>query len=380
MIALLLTAFALALAPSAAWAGDAVTLQLDPAHTGAAVEPGLDPPLQRVWTRRFGTAPTYPLIVGKRVFVAADNRDRTRTRLYALSATSGRTLWRRSLGGGGHGHPAYHDGRVFVLNDDSALFAFDAQSGELLWELPSEFGFNYGPPVGFDGSVYAVKHDMVRALDAETGTERWANVIEGSDASGPAVTDDRVFAAFSGQVYAFDRASGEEIWHPESSIRGGGGETPAFYRGRLYVRESGDDIEVYSGADGALLGQFSATDYVDPAYAFNTAYVLDGVRSEGVFEDGGTLTAVDLDNLRRRWRFRGDGWLQSSVLVVNRTVYVGSATGRLYAVDAQTGRKLWATHLSDGVSGEGFVSGHRALAAGRGLLVVPANRLLVAFR
>jgi outer membrane protein assembly factor BamB len=355
-------------------------MQLNAAHTGAAREPSLEPPLRLAWQRSFDQPPGYPLIVGGRVFVAVQHRSPRRgADVIALSARTGRTLWRRDVGGYVFATAAYDAGRLYVLSDDATIFALDPASGRVLWRHDGDLVGTDGPPVGYAGNLYVVRNSYVQAFDGETGAELWSSLINGTDATGPAVAGDRVYASFAGpQVYAFDRATGAEIWHPYESTHGGGGQTPALYRDRLYVRHSRGFV--FGAQDGSPLGEFRSEFFVEPAFAHGRAYVLDDLDAPRAWRDGGNLVAIGLRGLRPAWRFRGDGYLQSSPLVVNRTVYAGSATGRLYALDARTGRLRWKTHLATGISGDGFGHGDRALAAGRGLLVVPATRRLIALR
>ena len=371
--------------PGSASAGDAVALQVDHAHTGATNEPGLDPPLRRQWERRFPRPVSYPVIAGGRVFATTqlgrpDSMERAI--VAALSGRSGRTLWSHDLGAGTvRASAAYDGGRLYVLTGHTDLFAFDAVSGRLLWQRDYGEGITTGSPVAAGGVIYVVMGSAVYAVDGRDGSVLWSTPVEGSPAMAVAVTADRVYAAFSGrQVYALDRRTGAVIWHPPQSVHGGGGHTPALYGGRLYVRHRASlpTGYTYDARGGALVGRFHSD--VEPAFADPLGFFLDA-RVPGEWKLlGGTLFARDLRSGAARWRFRGDGHLQSAPLVVNRTVYVGSGTGHLYGLDRRTGRLRWQTHLPESVSGTPFGEMERAMAAGNGLLVVPATRRLVAFR
>jgi outer membrane protein assembly factor BamB len=81
-----------------------------------------------------------------------------------------------------------------------------------------------------------------------------------------------------------------------------------------------------------------------------------------------------------RWRFRGDGSLDSAPLIARRVAYVGSGSGRLFAVDLRTGRVRWRTDVGAPILSSEEDGGYLAgLAASNGLLLVPAYRRLVAF-
>ncbi len=70
------------------------------------------------------------------------------------------------------------------------------------------------------------------------------------------------------------------------------------------------------------------------------------------------------------------------MLVVNDYVYVGSAHGNLYAVNAATGQQAWVTNTGDSIPFVDELNVSQPLtsfAAGEGLLVVPTNTKLVAY-
>ncbi|MBV8805876.1 MAG: PQQ-binding-like beta-propeller repeat protein, partial [Sinobacteraceae bacterium] len=70
------------------------------------------------------------------------------------------------------------------------------------------------------------------------------------------------------------------------------------------------------------------------------------------------------------WSFAGDGGLVNSPVVVNNYVFVGSSSGKLYALNAASGavQQTWSLGAAP-----------TALSAGDGLLVVPAGNTVNAF-
>ena len=102
----------------------------------------------------------------------------------------------------------------------------------------------------------------------------------------------------------------------------------------------------------------------------------------GYFRDGNGLTARDALTEAFKWQFNPPEGVTSAAIVVNGHVYVGSATGRVWALDARTGTVAW-TDLAGApvlVPDEHNVTGPlTGLGAGQGLVVVPATNLLVAY-
>jgi outer membrane protein assembly factor BamB len=82
------------------------------------------------------------------------------------------------------------------------------------------------------------------------------------------------------------------------------------------------------------------------------------------------------------WTFEGDGSLTTAPIVVNGFVYVGSTSGRLYAVDPATGQSVWSTDTGLEIQGpdeQNVSQPLTGLAAGQGILAVPASGTLIAY-
>ena len=94
---------------------------------------------------------------------------------------------------------------------------------------------------------------------------------------------------------------------------------------------------------------------------------------------GATLVGRDLRTGRARWRFRGDGYIQAPPLIAGGRVYAGSGSGRVYGVSLRRGRRLWSASVGAPVPAAQFERVPSGLAAGAGLLVVPALGRIVAY-
>ena len=81
------------------------------------------------------------------------------------------------------------------------------------------------------------------------------------------------------------------------------------------------------------------------------------------------------------WSFAGDGQLSSAPIAVNNYVFIGSAGGNLYALDAATGAQVWTQTLGGAVSAgsNSYNSVYTGLSAGDGLLIVPNGTKVTAY-
>ncbi len=363
--------------------GQAVNYQIDASHTGSVNTPGLTPPLQQKWSVNFGQSISYPIIADGKVFVTVRNPSAYGTKLYALDAATGANAWGPIALTGTYYWSAlcYENGRVFALNYDGSLKAFDAANGNLIWtrQLPGQYSFSSAPTV-YQGVIYtggAGSGGTVYAVSADTGNVLWTASVMNGDMSSPAVTSDGLYVSYScPNVYKLNPATGALIWRYSTGCSGGGGKTPAFYNGRLYVRDYNPDY-IFNAQTGAQAGNFISKSI--PTFSGQMGFFLNGPK---YFGSSGTLEGRDLNSNSVMWSFAGDGYLQSGMLVVNDYVYVGSDRGKLYAVEVATGQQVWSTNVGVGIP---YVDEHNVsqpltgFAAGEGILVIPTKTTLVAY-
>lgn len=361
----------------------AVNYQINATHTGSINVPGLTPPLKQKWSVNFGQAISYPVIAGGKVFVTVRNASAYGTKLYAIDGATGAVAWGPVELAGSYFWSAlcYENGRVFALSGNGALRAFDAANGNMIWSLmlPGQYSFDSAPTV-YRGVVYtggAGSGGTVYAVNAETGSVLWTARVVGGSQSSPAVTDDGVYFSYScPNVYKFNPADGALLWRYDPGCSGGGGKAPALYNGRLYVRDYTPNY-IFDSMTGAKVGNFISKNI--PAFSGNMSFILNGSQ---YYESYGTLEGWNLDSNTVMWSFAGDGYLQSAPLVVNEHVYIGSKTGKLYALEKTTGRQVWSTNAGTGIP---YVDEHNVsqpltgFAAGEGLLVIPTKTTLVAY-
>jgi outer membrane protein assembly factor BamB len=354
----------------------AVAYQVNPSHTGAQASDPLAPALVRTWTRDLGGDVSYPVVAGGKVFVTVANVGAYGTRLYALDLATGAVVWGPFDLGGTYwwSAAAYDGGRVFVQNYDGVLRALDASTGVLQWSvrLPGQSSFT-SPPAAWQGVVYTAGAGLggtVYAVDGGTGAVLWTAPVANGDHSSAVVTDTDVFVSYAcARTYDLDRLTGAQRWVHDTGCSGGGGATPTFGAGALWVRDALGGVAL-DPATGAVMSTFSA----GPAPAF------DGVN--GIFLNGATLEAHNPTAGVPLWTFAGDGQLTSAPVVANGVVYVGSASGNVYALDERTGAVRTVVNVGSPVPApdERNVSQPlTGMAIGLGRLVVPGTHTVTVY-
>jgi outer membrane protein assembly factor BamB len=375
------------LLPQAATAAPFKNFQADPAHDGHHRGDALHPPLVRAWSRDLGGSTSYPVIVGGRIFVTVANRGYTGTSIVALDAGSGRTLWSHALAGNYRwSNATYASGLVVNVADTGWLTAYRPATGAVAWTKRISGPFA-APPTASRGIVYVSTESTwyedrredhatggVYAVRARDGRTLWRRPVLYGFASSPTVGRDVVFENYGcGQVYALNRLTGATAWHYDSGCAGGGGATAVLYRGELWTRETypREDPIVFDARTGAERRHFKPS--LDPAFAFGIGYFP---RYPGL-EASAAATGT------RRWRTTHGGPFVTPPLIAGSLVYVGAASGRVYAFDAHDGTLRWhadtgATFDGDNPSSVGQPT--NGLGAGGGMLVAPNARGVVAYR
>lgn len=362
--------------------GASTTYQINARHDGSLVDTAVGaPPLSKKWSRDLGGDVSYPIVAGGRVFATASSPNGYGTILYAIDAATGQNAWAPVDLGGTYWWSAlaYGGGRLYAQNYDGVLTAFNPANGKVIWtvKLPGQYSFT-SPPTFAGGVVYtggAGSGGTLYAVDAASGAVLWTQPVANGDNSSPAVTANGVYVSYAcEQTYAFTPKSGDLMWRHETGCSGGGGRTPVIADGGVWVRDdAGMDPSVLNAADGKLRGTYEATGW-SPAPAF------DG--RQGYFVDDGVLQERHSRTLATRWKFEGDGQISTAPIVVNGYVYVGSLSGRLWALNGATGESVWSTDVGASINepDEHNVSEPlTGLGAGGGLVVVPATNLLVAY-
>ena len=191
------------------------------------------------WRVRLGTEVDASLAVADAVvYVPGEPGE-----LYALKAATGARLWHTRLPGYAASSPAVAGGVVYLGTDHTDvgdLLAFNAVTGQGIWDIQNANGAVDATPAVANGVVYWVANGSVQATDAATATSLWSvNLTPSVMDSDPAVADGVVyFGAGDGNVYALNAATGSQLWDfsTGSPIQ----SSPAVADGRVYIGSDND--------------------------------------------------------------------------------------------------------------------------------------------
>jgi outer membrane protein assembly factor BamB len=353
----------------------AVAYQHDPAHDGDSADPSFVAPLTKAWSTTFAGTVGYPLIADGRVFVSVADMPGVGDGVEALSLATGELLWGPKTISGSYsaGSIAYDDGRLFAIDFDGFLTAFDAATGAVDWAslLGGQWAFT-SPPTAIDGTVYvggAGSGGTLYAVDEATGTTKWTAPVMNGDDSSPAVDADGVYVSYAcEQAYRF-ALDGTLAWHHNTGCEGGGGRTAVLHAGKLYVRDdAGMSPAVLDASTGTQLASFAA----GPAPAFDEAHI--------VTVSAGVLTVSGLASGDPIWQAPSADNV-TAPLITNGYVIEGRSDGTVEARYVQDGMLAWSGNVGAPLVGPDEHNTVKlvGLAEGDGALVVPAGSTLTVF-
>jgi outer membrane protein assembly factor BamB len=251
--------------------------------------------------------------------------------------------------------PLVVGGTVFLQDLSSSVYALDARTGTVRWAL-REHAPNDGPNgLAVVGSrIFGATDTSLFALDRRTGRRLWSRFLVSRYQQfmniAPLAADGLVFTSTvglapggHGELYALDQRTGKIRWrfntiakpwaHPSA---GGGGAwyTPSVAPdGRLYVGIA--NPQPWGGSPRRPNGGM----YPGPVLYTDALVVLNAGTGKLLWHDQVTRHDVrDYD-------------LEASPVLVGNVVYGAGKAGRVVAWNGTTGKRLWAravgTHLHD---------------------------------
>ncbi|HEV7331225.1 MAG TPA: PQQ-binding-like beta-propeller repeat protein [Flavisolibacter sp.] len=268
-------------------------------------------------------------------------------KFYAFDAETGALKWLYETEPSPpvHSTGTYASGIIYtVIGPD--IKALDAQTGIEKWKYTPPIPPSTTPAVA-NGKVYVNCDDnKLYALDAETGAVLWT-FAQGERTSDfarnycdPTVVDGVVFFGSPDKhVYALDAMTGALKWKTKSQNPIGTGEfssNPAVANGVLYIGDSYNNFSAYSTADGKELWRYNTSNGYPSSSTVENDIVYFGASNN-------TLYALDAKTGVPKWGYGAGASIKVGPIVENGVVYVATEGAGIQAVNAITGEKKWSS-------------------------------------
>jgi outer membrane protein assembly factor BamB len=272
--------------------------------------------------------------------------------------------WSSSVGTGGGARrkltaqPLLAGGRVFTMDSDGRVAAFDAGTGSQAWRVSTEpkddRSTNIGGGIGFDGGVLyaATGRAELLAINPADGAIIWRQKLPTPARSAPTIADGRIYlGTLDDQVFAFAPADGKKLWvhqGPAAETTVLGLPAPTFADGLVVVGFSSGEIRALRAASGTVVwadtlggGTVKANSLGDIAAIRGLPAISGGRVYAGSL--GGLATAIDLRSGRRLWE--REVFMAEMLWPAGDWLFLVSSDAILSAVSRLDGSVGWAVQL-----------------------------------
>ena len=361
-------------APLAEWPAPGGTLEQSEENVDAA------PSFQIAWKRSIGVDSSRrfhltatPIAEGGRIFVMDAKAD-----VSAHDARTGAQIWRTNVmphakrdREGWGGGIAYADGKVYASSGFREVVQLDARTGALGWRTRTEAPVHAAPTVA-DGRMFVVDvNDELLAFDTSNGQQLWtyqaltepARILA---ASSPAVSNDTLVSSFaSGELVALRAANGNELWNASlarasrtnalSEIRDIAGR-PIIYKTDVFAVSHANYFAAVDLRTGSVRWTLPISAITSPWAAGDVVYVVDqSGQVICVARDSGQVYWIrDLNaGLKKKKR----AYWSTPLLARDRLILM-SSKGEALALNPKTGATVGSLRLgSDALIGPIAVNG-----------------------
>jgi outer membrane protein assembly factor BamB len=325
-------------------------------------------------------------------------------------SSSATVAWKAPIGPRGQidppaSPPVIADGVIYVGGRDNesrgVLYAFDLRTGQQRWAATLNNSIS-SPPAVAGGRVYvgaSDSHNWLYAVDAANGVPAWKHRVGARIHNAPVIDGGTVyFLTNGGGVHAVDASTGAARWTIKESSGSPNLNSAALWDGVLYFGTydgpgqpggtggcskpcSNDFVHARRASDGSLLWRVDPTDgtctdddiITTAAAAGGIVYVA--ARRVQAYDSPppgcpdipGRLFALDAKTGRTLWaKESSSNW--GDIALFDGTIYVAGGGGRVYAFDAKSGAQRWSREVHDAITS--------SVSIGGGLLYVATTNIV----
>jgi outer membrane protein assembly factor BamB len=254
--------------------------------------------------------------------------------------------------------PVVAGGRVYTMDTQARVTAFDAASGRTVWtqriDMPKEKkALAFGGGVSFgDGRVYATTgYGIAAAFDAATGRELWRTTLPAPLRGAPGFDEGRVYVMTQdNQLFVLSGDKGEPLWDTTGTVEQAGllsAGAPALAQGTVVVGFSSGELNALRVENGRpvwqdALARTGRSTALAALTDIDASPVIDRGRVFAIGH-GGRIAGLDIATGQRLWERNLAG--VSTPWVAGDYIFVVTIDATLAAITRADGKVKWVTQL-----------------------------------
>lgn len=303
--------------------------------------------------------------------------------------------------------PVIAENKVFTIDPEARVTAFDATSGARIWQKvltpdtsesakkfwqfrkkadPASLGFGGGVAYESGWLYLANGFGQAASLNATTGEVRWQVQLPSPVRNPPTAANGKLYiVTMDNQIVALDQTTGKQVWNYESfeeSARVLSSGSPAVEADVVIAPFSSGEVVALDADTGRLL--WSAT--IARSSRLNALSTLNDIAGSPVIDRGGVfavshagqLAAIDARTGQLAWEInvssRNTPWVAGDV------IYLISVEGDLLALSRNDGAVIWREQLpayENAKKRKGAISWSGPILAGDSLILTSSSGRLV---
>lgn len=272
--------------------------------------------------------------------------------------------WSVSIGDGGGSRarlaaaPVVGNGRVFTIDTDATVRAFDVQTGGEVWSM--RFGTEIGSEPALFGGGISISGDRLYvtngvgyagALNVADGSQIWKVRPGGPLRGAPTIANNNVYVlSQDNQIFALDPANGDTRWTVSGTLEVSGVfgvAAPASAQGTLVAGFSSGELIAYRYENGQIvwqdgLNRTSISTSVSTLSDIDASPVIDSGFVYAIGQ-GGRMVALRLITGERIWEVNAGGL--STPWIAGDWMFAVTDDARVLAIARSNGRIRWITQL-----------------------------------
>jgi outer membrane protein assembly factor BamB len=277
-----------------------------------------------------------------------------------------RVDWRASVAGTTQNKrivaaPVAKDGRIYVIDANQKVSAFNADDGDRIWDRQLEavnpkndkHAVGGGLAIAGDRLIVTSGYAYIEALSLADGSQLWHRRVDSPMSGSPAILGNRAFVTSSNnEFYAIDVATGDIEWNDQAiaeSARVLSSPSPAVTNDILAVPYSSGELIAYVPANGRRLWQDTLTTVgrYTPLSAINDIAGRPAIEEGVVYaaSHSGVLAAIDARSGARIWEATFGSRL--GPVIGGEFLFVVGTGGKVACFNKIDGKLVWVRELPE---------------------------------